>query len=486
MKASANGRTGQHQPPSVAQQIAAFTVRSTFGHLSAEALHRLKACLLDALGCALSSLGSGPMPAIREQLLDFGGGKHCTLIGGERSAPDRAAFYNSALVRYVDFSDSYLGKAGTCHPSDNLGAVLAAAEYAGRTGREFLTALAVAYQVQCRLTECLGVMRKGFDHCTLLSYAVAAGVSRVLGLNEEQTANAIGISGDSALALTVTRSHPMSNWKGLAAPQTASTALHTTFLALRGITGPLLVFEGPKGLFDAIHEKADINWAGEDLEAVTQTTLKQYNAEVHTQSVIDATLTLKRKHGIAGKDVAEVRVDVFRVAYEITGGGDWGERITVRNKEEADHSLPYLVAVALLDGQVLPVQFTPERIQSEEVQKLLRRVTVSPRYSYTRHYPEEMRCKVTVKLQDGRQLVAENRDFEGFKTRPLPWEKVVAKFEMLSEPWTTPSLRRKLISTVEELEHRNVEDLLRLLSHAKLGERRKRLQAKPKRQPVPA
>ena len=107
----------------------------------------------------------------------------CTLIGGGRAAPDRAAFYNSALVRYLDFNDGYLAKGETCHPSDNLGAVLAAAEYARTSGREFLAALAVAYQVQCRLSDVAPVRSKGFDHTTQGSYAVAAGVSRALGLD---------------------------------------------------------------------------------------------------------------------------------------------------------------------------------------------------------------------------------------------------------------------------------------------------------------
>src|SRR5262249_13347169 len=136
-----------------AEQLAAFVVRASYDDLSATARQQLKIRVLDALGCAIGALEGEPVRLVRQQAEEFGGVGHCTLIGGGRTAPDRAAFYNSVLVRYLDFNDSYLATGETCHPSDNLGAVLAAAEYAGRSGRELLTALAVAYQVHCRLSE---------------------------------------------------------------------------------------------------------------------------------------------------------------------------------------------------------------------------------------------------------------------------------------------------------------------------------------------
>src|SRR5438105_6647796 len=158
---------GSKPQQTIAQQIAGFAVSASYDRLSRLARDRLKICVLDAIGCAIAALDADPIRVLREHMDDFGGAPRCSLIGGGRSAPDRAAFYNSALVRYIDFNDSYIGEAGTCHPSDNLGAVLAAAEDADCDGRGFMTALAVAYQVQCRLTETLRIMRKGFDHASL-------------------------------------------------------------------------------------------------------------------------------------------------------------------------------------------------------------------------------------------------------------------------------------------------------------------------------
>ena len=235
-----------------AEQLAEFVNLASFDDISGAARAQLKIRILDSLGCAIGAIGSGPVQRVREQVEEFDGNGSCTLIGGGRAAPDRAAFYNGALVRYLDFNDSYLAKGETCHPSDNLAPVLAAVEYSKGTGRDLLTALAVAYQVQCRLSDVAPVRAAGFDHTTQGSYAVAAGVSKALGLEPNQTASAIAISGTASNALRVTRTGRLSNWKGLAYPNTASCCTFATFLAKRGITGPLEVFEGEKGFMDAI------------------------------------------------------------------------------------------------------------------------------------------------------------------------------------------------------------------------------------------
>src|SRR5512143_3638775 len=144
-----------------AEQLAAFAASSSYDALSDLAREELKVRVLDGIGCAVGALKGEPVRILREQIEDFNGSGHCTLIGGGRAAPDRAALYNSALARYLDFNDSYLAKGETCHPSDNLGAVLAASDYANSSGRDFLAALAVAYQVQCRLSDVAPVRARG-------------------------------------------------------------------------------------------------------------------------------------------------------------------------------------------------------------------------------------------------------------------------------------------------------------------------------------
>jgi 2-methylcitrate dehydratase len=447
-----------------AQRLAGFVVRAGFDDLSEAVRAQVKLRVLDALGCAIGALGGEPVRMVRAQVDEFGGAGWCTLIGGGRTAPDRAALYNGALVRYLDFNDSYLARGETCHPSDNIGAVLAAAEYAGADGRTVMAALAAAYQVQCRLSDVAPVRAKGFDHTTQGSYAVAAGVSRALGLDEARTANALAIAGTAFNALRVTRTGALSHWKGLAYPNTAFACTHAAFLAMRGVTGPPEVFEGPKGFMEAIAGRFEIDWAGEDLERVTQTIVKRYNAEIHSQTTIEAALELRGRAGFDAAQIERVEIDTFDVAYHIIGGGEEGDKTVVRTKEEADHSLPYMVAVALLDGQVMPEQYRPERIARDDVQALLHRVHVRPTEEYSRRFPARMPCRVSITLRDGRVFSTEQDDYEGFHTRPARWETIVEKFDRLSAPHADAGLRREIAAAVRELEGIQVTDLTRLLA----------------------
>jgi 2-methylcitrate dehydratase len=434
------------------EQLAAFVSRARYDDLSADARQQLKIRIIDALGCAFGALEGPPITMLRAHLDDFGGNPLTSLIGGGKTAPDRAALYNSALVRYLDYNDSYIAKQETCHPSDSLGAVLAASEYSKQSGKAFLTALALAYQVQCRLSDVAPVRAKGFDHTTQGAYAIAAGVAKALDLDEPGIAHAIAISGTANNALRVTRTGALSHWKGLAAPNTAFGATHAAFLALRGITGPLEVFEGNKGLMDAITGPFELDWARENLEAVRRTSVKKYNAEFHSQSVLEGVLELRAAQQIRPGDIERIDLAIFDVAYHIIGGGEEGDKRQVRTKEEADHSLPYMVAVALLDGEVSPAQYLPERIVQPDVQGLLRRVSIQPDAAFSRRFPAEMPCSIQISLKDGQICSIEKQDFAGFYTRPLSWEQAIAKFERLAVSATDAAQRAALVETVAHLE----------------------------------
>jgi 2-methylcitrate dehydratase len=452
------------QQGSVVARLARFVVARSWDDLSPAAREELKIRVLDSLGCALGALDAQPVAALRGQLEEFGGRPLCTLIGGGRTAPDRAALYNGGLVRYLDFNDSYFAPGETCHPSDNLAPVLAAAEYARASGQELLTALAVAYQVQCRLSDEAPVRAKGFDHTTQGAYAAAAGAAKALRLGEAESANAIAIAGTALNALRVTRTGLLSQWKGLAYPFAAFGAVEATFLGARGISGPAEVFEGNKGFMDSIAGRFEIDWEREDLERVRRTFLKRYNAEIHSQSALEALLELREAHALEAAAVERVELETFQVAYDIIGGGEEGGKKEIRTKEQADHSLPYLLAVALLDGHVLPEQFTPERIVRPDVQELLRRVEVRPAADLSARFPAEHACRLRLHLVDGTTLAAERSDYEGFLTRPMSWEQARGKFERLAAGRTEPELAGNLTATVESLDELETRDLTELLA----------------------
>ena len=200
------------------EELASFLDKVGYGDLDKETVYQLKLRILDSIGCQLAALDGPPTKAVRAQVAEFGGdqGGRCTLIGGGKSSPDYAAFYNGALLRYVDFMDNYMGKKQSGHPSDNLAPVLAASEYANRKGKEFLTALGMAYGVFIKLLDDLPVEAKDFDHTVQLAYSMTAGISKALGMDKERTANALAISGAAFQGLVATRSGYVSQWKGLA------------------------------------------------------------------------------------------------------------------------------------------------------------------------------------------------------------------------------------------------------------------------------
>jgi len=447
----------------IVHDLSDFVTNASFSDISEQAVEQLKIRLLDSLGTAIGAVEGKPVESIREMIEDFGGNEMSTLIGGGKTAPDRAALYNSGLVRYLDYNDSYLAKGETCHPSDNIGSILAAGEYSGRNGKDFLTALAVAYQVQCRLSDEAPVRDKGFDHTTQGSYSVAAGVSKILGLNSDQASNAIAIAGTALNALRVTRTGELSHWKGMAYPHTAFGGTHAAFLAKYGITGPPAVFEGNKGFMDSIAGEFTIDWKQENLERVTDTIIKKYNAEIHSQSSLEGIIELHSKHDFDVEEIEDVEISIFDVAYHIIGGGEEGDKTIVRTKEEADHSLQYMVSAALLDGTVMPRQYEPKRIKRDDIQTLLQKVKVSPSREFSDRFPDEMPVKITVHLKNGNTHQVTKKDYEGFHTRPMSWETIIEKFEGLSKPYTSTELREKIVKMVRNFEKHKVSDLMELL-----------------------
>jgi 2-methylcitrate dehydratase len=446
------------------RRLGRFVASADAATLTQDARDELRKHILDSIGVAIGALDAEPLGHIRAHLDDFGGKPLATLIGGGMTSPDRAAFYNGALVRYLDFMDSYLAKHETCHPSDNLGAVLAAAEYADQDGETFLSAMAVAYQVQSRLCDVAPVRAKGFDHTVQGAYAVAAGVARALGLNAEKAANAIAISGTCNNALRVTRTGALSHWKGLAYPNAAFVGTHVSFLAGRGITGPEEVFEGNKGFKEAIAGPFEIDWRKETLENVKKSIIKKYDAEIHSQSSIEGALELQTRYGFKVTEIDKIEIDIFDVAYHIIGGGEEGNKTIIRTKEEADHSLQYVVGVGLLDGAVLPAQYAPERIVRPDIQDLLKRFVVRSKKGYTDRFPDELCTTIKVTLKDGSVFSIDKTDYEGFNTRPMSWDAVIAKFNDLATPFASERARKAIIDAVRNIEQMRIRDFTSIMA----------------------
>jgi 2-methylcitrate dehydratase len=206
-----------------------------------------------------------------------------------------------------------------------------------------------------------------------------------------------------------------------------------------------------------------IDWDKEGYEGVLGSTIKKYNAMIHTQSAVHCMVELVRQNKFYVGKVVSMEADVTRITYDFAGGGLYGMDKVVRTKEQADHNLPYLLAVAMLDGDVMPAQFEPDRIARADVQQLLKKVSVRPNHEYTELYPAKMPAKITVRLQDGTVIEHEVQDYPGLASHPFSWEDSVEKFDRLVAGRVDKIVSREIKDAVRALESIQVKNLMQLL-----------------------
>src|SRR5246127_4482427 len=449
------------------ESLERYAPRAKSSDLPSQSRAQLPIHILDCLGCCIAAIGAGPIEACRQQVAEFGGSGPCTLIGGGSANPPYAAFWNTALVRYVDFMDNFLAQSETCHTADNFGVALTIADYVGASGRDLMLGVALGYTVQSRFVDHANFMTRGFDHTAQLAFSHNAAAGRLLGLSEQQIGHAIAMAAASDASFAVVRAKPLSQWKGLASAQSALGAMNTLFLARRGVEGPLQVIEGPLGIDHLLGMKIDIDWDKQGYEGVTESTIKKYNSMIHTQSAVHCMVELARQKKIDPNKIVSIEAEVFQLAFDFAGGGLYGVDKVIRTKEQADHSLPYLLSVALIDGDVTPAQFKPDRIAKPDVQALLKRVSTRPNREFTALYPRKMPAKITIRLQDGTVIEHEVQDYPGLASRPFTWEESVEKFDGLAVGRIDAGLSREIKDAVLSLESIQARDLAKLLSHAK-------------------
>src|SRR6476660_7463290 len=334
------------------EALAKYAARASFADLSAQSRRQVPLHMRTSPRCGIAALAAGPVEGWRAQVASFGGNGPCALISGGHANPSFAAFWHTALVRYVDFMDNFLAPTETCHTADNFGVALTIADYVGGSGRDLMLAVALAYTVQSRFVDHANFMTRGFDHTAQLAFSLNAAAGRLLGLSEPKIADAIAMAAASDASFAVIRAKPLSQWKGLASAQSELGAMNALFLARRGIQGPLRVVEGANGIDNLLHMQIRIEWDKKGYEGALGSTIKTYNAMIHTQSAVHCMVELARQNKFDPGKVVSIEADVIRIAYDFAGGGHYGVDKVIRTKEQADHSLPYLLAVALLDGDV--------------------------------------------------------------------------------------------------------------------------------------
>jgi 2-methylcitrate dehydratase len=417
----------------LADRLAAFTLAARFEDLPETVVIEARRRLLDAFACAVGALDE-PAPGIARKVAGMmksepGAG----LFGGGRSTPDWAAFANGVHIRYLDCNDTYLSLE-PAHPSDNWAAVMAVGEHAGADGRAWITAAAVAYEVQCRLADACSIRARGWDHVTYGALSTALASAKLLGLDHARTVHALGIAGTTSAALRLTRAGELSMWKGCAFAHAARNGVFAALLAREGMTGPAPLFEGDMGFWQQVSGPFEVAQLGGPTAAdwmLPKTSIKFVPAEYHSQSAIAAAFELRPKVGDPSR-IRSIEIATFRVAVEIIGQDP--EKWRPKTRETADHSLPYCTAVALVDGAVSADQFSEARLNDPALLDLVARTTVVEDPDLTAGYPHGIPNRVMVTLDDGSTLVSEVAFPPGHDKNPLTDAQLADKFHGLVDP----------------------------------------------------
>jgi 2-methylcitrate dehydratase len=457
----------------LAHQLASYACSLNFEDLSKDVVHEVKRRVIDSIGCALGAWNEEPCAIARSVASEFSARKGSTIIGTKHKAPpDWAAFANGCCIRYFDYNDTYLSKE-PAHPSDNISAALAIAESLGSSGRELITAIALAYEVQCRFCDAASIRAHGWDHPTYGDFSTALACANLMKLDPEKTRHAVNIAGVACAAMRQARVGELSHWKGVAFANAARHGVYSALLARAGMTGPAPIFEGQMGfekqlgvtlgnVGEKFVKRPDAKNPNEGTAAmILNTSIKFWPAEYHSQSAIEAALFLRK--AIANiEDVKGMTIESHDASVDIIGSEP--EKWKPETRETADHSLPYITAIALIDGEVTEKQFQPERFMDPKIWKSLENVKVERNAELSAMYPGAVANIVHVDLADGKRLTKRVDYPLGHAKNPLEDFEVEKKFLSLVVPTFNRDHAAKIIEHVWSLdEQKHVHHLMKLV-----------------------
>lgn len=405
-------------------QIADYAHRLGHAGLPAEVIHQCRRTVVDTIGCALGAIDAGPSRIARDLALRVAMPSGARVIGtAHRTVPELAAFANGVMGRYLDANDAYPGGGG--HPSDTLPALLAAAEIKGAGGRELVTALVLAYEVYYALWAATSLRDKGMDNVFYTTVAGAVGAAKILGLDRRGIAEAVSLAVTPNVSLDATRYGNVSMWKGCAGGNGARNGLFAALLAAAGMTGPEKSISGNHGL-EALAGPFTLAPFAEQGRTfrIMETTLKCFPSEGHSLSPITAALELSRQ--VAAADIESVTVHTYHFAWDVIGREP--EKWRPANRESADHSMPYVVAAALIDGKFDDDVFADARLHDPRLRQLMDRISVKEDPELTRRFGERLPCRIEIVTRNGERKVAATDYPLGHYRNPMPDAGIEAKF----------------------------------------------------------
>jgi 2-methylcitrate dehydratase len=433
------------------EQLSTYACRLTYEDLPTEVVHQVKRTLIDTLGCAMGAFHAEPSRIARHLAESVTSSTPARVLGTRHtSSPDVAGFTNGVMIRYLDCNDSYFSPGGG-HPSDMIAAVLALADPLGCDGRTVMTAIVLAYEVFARLSDQVVAGEFGWDQGMFSVIGAACAAGKVLHLSQEQVRHALSLAVVPNLPLGVTRVGELSMWKGCATASATRAAIFAAQLAQQGMTGPAEPFEGRRGLWEqAVGKPATLGQFGGHGApfGITATTFKFFPSQIHTQGPIGLALELRPK--LALSDIATLRIQGYSSA--VSSAATEPEKWDPQTRETADHSIPYLVAVAFHDGAVTPASFTAERVQDPALRPLIAKMTIDEDTAFTQRFPQEYNCRMEVTTLSGQRFTAQTAYPKGHRHNPLSDADVEAKFRRLAGEVLTEQQCRTVLEMVWSLE----------------------------------
>jgi 2-methylcitrate dehydratase len=409
-----------------AERLIAFAQRSSYDALPQNIVHETKRRVIDTFASALGAYDEPVCAMARRVASRYRSDSVARVWGsGITVAPEYAAFANGVMARALDVSDTYLGRSRG-HPSDMMSGLVAAGEIAGADGKALIAAIVLAYDVYCSFCRSVDINAKGWDQPVYGVLGCSLGAARLLSLTPQQTGQALSLALTPNMALAQTRRGSLSSWKGCAGANASRNALFAALLAKEGFTGPSEVFEGEGGLWAAIGR---FDWALPETPMIAETHTKPLPVCYHGQSAVLAALQLRDRVEDPGA-IEEVLVEGYATAKMMMASD--ATRWAPATRETADHSLPYCVAVALLDGEVTRASFADERLRDPRIAGLMQRVKVAEDPQLTAQYPEGAPGRVTLRTRSGQMHVAEIRYPRGHEKNPMTDGEIERKFRDLS------------------------------------------------------
>ena len=446
---TASGAAGA--PPALAETIASYAAGLRYEDLPPDVVRIVKRTVLDTIGCAFAGYAAGPSKIAMKLAGDVSAKQAGTvLFSGLKTSPERAAFANGVMIRYLDFNDAYVSRLnGPGHPSDTLAALLAAAELGGRSGRDLITATVLAYEVYCKIADVFDYTVGGIDHTTVTGLAAVVGAGRLMGLTPDQMVQAIGITVGGNTATRQGRSDALSNWKAYAAADACRKAIFSVQLAQDGMTGPNQVFEGSYGFFKVMSRKpVAAPQFGEPFGIRSAFTkrfpLGQFSQTV-AQAAVEARASIKDPD-----DLAEVTVNVSRAAIRIMADGP--DKWRPQTHETADHSIPYSAGLALLYGRIDPDFYEEPYLHDPRLLDLVGRIKVVPLAEADKPELANL-CVLDLVLKSGEHRSVRVENHRGHFKNPMTDGEMEEKFRFSAQKHMRPERIDALVQTLWNLEN---------------------------------